>query len=113
MSLCAVPVFSFKGGRNGFRRHGGSSLLLVLLANTKSSIYGDLGAKPLLSVVSRSWRKLAGALPGLREAREGRWERHVVELLIVLEHFFCHFIECIDRLAHIPHECICKCFIYN
>ena len=37
--------------RNGFRRHGGSSLLLVLLANTKSSIYGDLGAKPLLSVL--------------------------------------------------------------
>jgi len=37
--------------RNGFRRHGGGSLLLVLLTNTKSSIYGDLGAKPLLSVL--------------------------------------------------------------
>ena len=37
--------------RNEFRRHGGGGLLLVLLANTKSSIYGDLGAKPLLSVL--------------------------------------------------------------
>ena len=25
MSLCAVPVFSFKEGRNGFRRHGESN----------------------------------------------------------------------------------------
>ena len=39
--------------------------MLVLLANTKSSIYGDLGAKPLLSVLVAVNAKFGFALPAV------------------------------------------------